>query len=206
MVERINADAGVPDFNHLIGSARAHGQQNAAALGVADGIGHQIAQNHQQQRRIAMHGIKAVAAAIDQAFVVGLWAELVFELAQQTCQWHAGGFGLHHASLNARKIQQCVEQLAAGAARRLGVRDNRFLLGVQKGEAERLQKKVERMHRLAQIMTGTCQKFAFGYIGLFGGMGALVQLLNERDIFKAQLNRTADFAFNIVGKNAVAAQ
>ena len=175
---RRDAGAGVPHLQPRRRQRAAQRQQHAALIRVADGIGHQVAQDALHHHAVRRHPGTLQRAAGPQAqpqpLVVHGGAGLHLHVGQQFVQAHRLRHRVQAAPVQQRQVEQVVEQAVDGGAglddaRRQVVHLARVLLqhvGVQPQCVHRLadvvrghgQKAPARVQRLLQVGTARLQR------------------------------------------------
>ncbi|MCX7672756.1 MAG: hypothetical protein N2Z63_04005 [Thiobacillaceae bacterium] len=124
------------------------------AVGVADGVGHQIAQDALDQHRIAIHPERGAAHTQLQSLVGGHGCEPPREPLQEALGREALRAYLHHARVEAGQVEQAVEQLLHGQSGFLQVMHDLPVVRIAQPVLERRHQQGQGVQGLTQIVAG----------------------------------------------------
>lgn len=210
---RGDADAGVDHIDRDVGPARPGADQDAPALGVADGVGHEIAHHTLEQRRIAADGEPARHHAQVESLARGLRTQLLGDLGQQRRDGHARHARRQRAGLEPRKVEQLLELRLERGQAPLDAAHQRSPRDVGRARRERGDIQAERVQRLPQVVARRCEELALAAVGALGGVLRLVrgarfrlQLLDEVEVLVAHRERPCEDGIELVTEGQDEAQ
>ena len=158
----------VVDNQGELALAPAHRQQQRFARGVLEGVGQQILQRGEQQRRVAVD-LQPTGAPADlhpsPARRLGI---LPHQVAEQGIQVHHRAPRTDLLLIEGVDVQQRAEQLLDAEQGAVDVVDQPALIGAQLAVAQAGGEQADGMDRLAQIVTGLGQEARLGQVGRLG--------------------------------------
>ena len=183
---RPDADAGVPHLQQQLLATLARAHQHPAVVGVADGVGEQIAQHALGEDGVGERVPRVAAEAQREPLLEGHRLEVQAQPAEHVAQVEVLRRGLDAAGVDLRDVQQLGEQPFERIDRAVdAVHQVRHFLVVA-ALAQRLGKQAQRMQRLAQIVAGGGEELglrAVGHLGLVArllrGRGLVAKALRE---------------------------
>ena len=118
-----DADAGVAHLEDDAARAAARADQHPARIGVADGVGHEVAQDALEEHRVGAHDGARGDEAQREALLLGRRGEVVGEAVEERLQRHGPQARLDRARVQPGDVEHLAEQRleradGAGDARR----------------------------------------------------------------------------------------
>ena len=177
-----DADAAVDYFEHDMVAAAAAAHHHPAALGIAQGIAYQVAQDALEQHRIGAHIAGAMAHRQAQALFGRFGNEIMAQPRQHPFDRHVVDVRLDHAGVDLGDVEDFVEQLLQRLGRGVDAGHHVHRLGVAHLGGKRGGEQAQRMQRLAQVVAGRGKKAVFRttrHRGRFARLGKVEVLLAQ---------------------------
>jgi hypothetical protein len=144
-----DADAGVPHLQHHAPVAAPAAHEDAAVVGVADGVRHQVAQDAFDEHRVGIDVVVLAAEAQRQALLECRRLEVEAQLAEDVADVEVLGRDVDAAGVDLGDVEQLGEQALECIHRTVDAGDEAGHLLVMAALAQRLGKKAHRVQRLA---------------------------------------------------------
>ena len=170
--------------------------QNAAAAGITDRVGNQIAQDALEQNRIAVDTQRPRPHPQLQSAAERVGLELLFEARQHRFQSERVHARLDHARVELADVEQRVEQILQRFDRSVDAVDQIAHFGIAHATAQSRGEETDGVQRLTQVVAGGGEEHRFR---ARRGLGALLRILGERLLLSSALrsapcSRSADAA------------
>ena len=171
-----NSFTGIPDLDHQYLAAATATHQDAAATGVAQGIADQIEQNAFDDLFVAAHPEPRRPQLQPQSLLCRRQRKILTQAIQHLGQGEAADARHHIAAVEARNVEDRIEQVLQGVHCRLDVRNQFGLLSCRLGLRQGRDEKAQCVQGLAQVVTGGGQKVRFGDGGVLRRILRLLQV------------------------------
>ncbi len=181
-----DADAGVAHLQDDAARAAARADQHPAGIGVADGVGHEVAQDALEEHRVGAHDDAGGDEAQREPLLLGRRGEVVGEAVEERLQRHGPRARIDRARVQPRDVEHLAEQRlqradgAGDAAGELAALVVAGALGQRRGEES------ERVQRLAQVVARGGEEARLGEVGAVG-LAARLRLARGLDLQRARL-------------------
>src|SRR5258706_6061492 len=186
-----NAGPRIPDFDPQISAALASADQNTAAGGVPDRVGHQIEKDLLQEHEVTANPCVSWNNSKVQAAVPCGACERRLDPLEQLGHGKFGDVRSQRAGVEPGNIEERLEQLIHHGDRGIDALNESLPLGGGRGGAKLRNEQPQGMQRLSQIVARRRQKPGFCRIGELELMGPLLDLAFERRVGILELRRHA---------------
>lgn len=173
---RRDADAGVPYLDAPMLPVPPHPDQDAAGLGIADGVVDQVAQYPFEQQCIAACQRFAPANTQIQALRLCLGLEIDAQALQQGVQGEGFDLRADRPGIDLGDVEQFVEQRLERIHRGIDAADHVAHFFIMRLVGQRRGEEPHRMQGLAQVMAGGGKELRLGPTRQFGRIARLLQL------------------------------
>ena len=185
-----NARSRIPHFDADLLAATPAADRDPAALGVAHGIRHQVADDPREQSWIAAYVHRSCHNMQRQPFLFCHRRIFEGEPLEHLRERNRVEPGADRSRVEPRNIQKRVEQLLHRIHGAAHVADELVSVGRQRSVLQRLHEQFESVQRLAQIVAGYSEEARLGDVRLLGGLLLSAQLLHQLEVLQPNARPT----------------